>query len=50
MNKKGNKLKNGNYIIENKEKLLYKRKSKEKDKKTSLVIYNNDIYLGYIMS
>ena len=37
MNKKSGNLKNGNYIIENKEKLLYKRKSKRRVKRLVLL-------------
>jgi len=37
MNKKSSNLKNGNYIIENKEKLLYKRKSKRRVKRLVLL-------------
>ena len=37
MNKKSHNLKNGNYIIENKEKLLYKRKNKKRVKRLVLL-------------
>jgi len=38
MKKKSDSLKNGNYIIENKEKLLYKRKKKRKVKRLMLLV------------
>ena len=49
MNKKSDNFKNGNYIIENKEKLLNKRKHKKRLKRSSVVIHNYDIYIDYTM-